>query len=91
MPSSEKGSIAARVAAIGEKLTETAADGFLTFMNNNDESYVWDYPSIRKKVLDVRGIPSATVQKQTWPLTEPEALAAQFREFAATVKEAHHG
>ncbi|MBE6998325.1 MAG: 2-hydroxyacyl-CoA dehydratase [Ruminococcaceae bacterium] len=91
MPSSEKGSIAARVAAIGEKLTETAADGFLTFMNNNDESYVWDYPSIRKKVLEVRGIPSATVQKQTWPLTEPEALAAQFREFAATVKEAHHG
>ena len=57
-------------------------------MNNNDEAYVWDYPSIRKNVLEPRGIPSYTVQKQTWPLTEPEALAAQFRELAAMAKEA---
>ena len=91
MPSSEKGSIAARVKAIGEKLDETGADGFLTYMNNNDEAYVWDYPSIRKTVLEPRGIPSATVQKQTWPLTEPEALAAELRAFAAAVKEAHNG
>ena len=91
MPSSEKGSIANRVKAIGDKLTETGAEGFLTYMNNNDEAYVWDYPSIRKNVLEPRGIPSDTVQKQTWPLTEPEALAAQFRAFAAAVKEAHHG
>ena len=91
MPSSEKGSIANRVKAIGDKLTETGAEGFLTYMNNNDEAYVWDYPSIRKKDLEPRGIPSDTVQKQTWPLTEPEALAAQFRAFAAAVKEAHHG
>ena len=91
MPSSEKGSIAARVKAIGEKLEATGADGFLTFMNNNDEAYVWDYPSIRKNVLEPRGIPSYTVQKQTWPLTEPEALAEELRGFAAAVKEAHHG
>ena len=91
MPSSEKGSISARVRAIGEKLEETGADGFLTYMNNNDEAYVWDYPSIRKNVLEPRGIPSATVQKQTWPLTEPEALAAELRAFAAAVKEAHNG
>jgi benzoyl-CoA reductase/2-hydroxyglutaryl-CoA dehydratase subunit BcrC/BadD/HgdB len=91
MPSSEKGSIANRVKAIGDKLTETGADGFLTYMNNNDEAYVWDYPSIRKNVLEPRGIPSETVQKQTWPLTEPEALAAQFRGLAAMVKEANHG
>ena len=88
MPSSEKGSIAARVKAIGEKLEETGADAFLTYMNNNDEAYVWDYPSIRRDVLEPRGIPSYTVQKQTWPLTEPETLAAQFRELAAMVKEA---
>ena len=91
MPSSEKGSIAARVKAVGDKLEETGAEGLLTYMNNNDEAYVWDYPSIRKNVLEPRGIPSDTVQKQTWPLTEPEALAAQFRAFAAAVKEAHHG
>lgn len=91
MPSSEKGSIAARVKAIGEKLEETGAAGFLTYMNNNDEAYVWDYPSIRKNVLEPRGIPSVTVQKQTWPLTEPETLAAQMRELAAMGKEAHNG
>ncbi len=91
MPSSEKGTIANRVKAIGAKLTETDAEGFLTYMNNNDESYVWDFPSIRKNILEVRGIPSETVQKQTWPLTEPEALAARFRALAAMVKEADHG
>ena len=91
MPSSEKGSIGMRVKAVGDKLAETGAEGLLTYMNNNDEAYVWDYPSIRKNVLEPRGIPSDTVQKQTWPLTEPEALAAQFRAFAAAVKEAHHG
>ncbi len=91
MPSSEKGSISARVKAIGEKLEETGADAFLTYMNNNDEAYVWDYPSIRKNVLLPRGIPSITVQKQTWPLTEPEALASQFRELAEMGKEARNG
>ncbi len=91
MPSSEKGSISARVKAIGEKLEASGADGFLTYMNNNDEAYVWDYPSIRKSVLEPRGIPSDTVQKQTWPLTEPEALASQFRALAAKVKEARNG
>ena len=91
MPSSEKGSIGARVKAVGAKLEKTGADALLTYMNNNDEAYVWDYPSIRKAVLEPRGIPSYTVQKQTWPLTEPEGLAAQFRELAAMVKEANNG
>ncbi|MBR4443823.1 MAG: 2-hydroxyacyl-CoA dehydratase [Clostridia bacterium] len=91
MPSSEKGSIGARVKAVGAKLEKTGADALLTYMNNNDEAYVWDYPSIRKAVLEPRGIPSYTVQKQTWPLTDPEGLAAQFRELAAMVKEANNG
>ena len=88
MPNSEKGSIKERVKFIGEKLEETQADLFLTFMNNNDEAYVWDYPSIKKNVLDPRGIASATVEKQTWPLKDPEALKAQFAEMAALGKEA---
>ena len=87
MPCSEKGSIKNRVKFIGEKLEETSADLFLTYMNNNDEAYVWDYPSIKKQILDVRGIASATVEKQTWPLTDKEGLKAQFAEMAKMGKE----
>jgi len=88
MPSGEKGSIPARVSAVCEKLTQTKAHGLLTYMNNNDEAYVWDLPSIQRAVPH---IPCCTVEKQTWPLTEPDRLARQFRDFACTVKEAHRG
>ena len=88
MPSSEKGSIADRVKFIGGKLDETLPDAFLTYMNNNDEAYVWDLPTLKTKVLEPRGIPAATVQKQGWPLVEPEALRAQF---LALAKEAQNG
>jgi len=88
MPSSEKGSIKDRVKFIGEKLEETQADLLLTFMNNNDEAYVWDLPSVKKNILDPKGIPFATVEKQTWPLKDREALKAQFAEMAKAGKEA---
>lgn len=91
MPCSEKGSIRDRVRAVGAALESSGAVAMLTYMNNNDEAYVWDYPSIRTQVLAPRGIPSATVQKQTWPLTDPEGLKAQFAALAAEAKEAHHG
>ncbi len=91
LPSSEKGSIARRVQAIGDRLRETGAAAFLTYMNNNDEAYVWDYPSLRSAVLEPAGIPSLTVQKQTWPLTEPEELSARFRELAEQAREVRHG
>ena len=57
-------------------------------MNNNDEAYVWDYPSIKKQVLDPKGIASYTIEKQTWPLTDPEGLKAKFAEMAELGKEA---
>ena len=88
MPGSERGSIKDRVKFIGEKLEETEAELFLTYMNNNDEAYVWDYPSIKKNILDPKGIPSATVEKQSWPLKDPEDLKKQFENMAALGKEA---
>ena len=86
MPGSEKGSISNRVKFVGEKLEETEAELFLTFMNNNDEAYVWDYPSIKKKVLDPKGLPSATVEKQAWPLADPDGLKLKFEEMAKAGK-----
>ena len=88
MPSSEKGSIKDRVKFIGQKLEETGADLFLTYMNTNDEAYVWDYPSIKKQVLEPREIADYTVEKQTWPLTDPEGLKAKFEEMAKLGREA---
>ena len=88
MPSSEKGSIKDRVKFIGQRLEETEAELFLTYMNNNDEAYVWDYPSIKKQVLDPKGIASYTIEKQTWPLADPNGLKAQFKYMAELGKEA---
>ncbi len=88
MPGSEKGSIKERVRFVGEKLEDTQAGLLLTFMNNNDEAYVWDYPSIKNQVLDPKGIASYTIEKQTWPLTDPEGLKAKFAEMAELGKEA---
>jgi benzoyl-CoA reductase/2-hydroxyglutaryl-CoA dehydratase subunit BcrC/BadD/HgdB len=88
MPSSEKGSIKERVKFVGEKLNETQAELFLTYMNKNDEAYVWDLPSIKRNVLEPNGIASYTIEGQTWPLTDPEGLKAKFAEMAKLGKEA---
>ena len=91
MPSSEKGGVDERARWIGEKLEKSGADCLLTYMNVNDEAYVWDYPTLKNEVLDKRGIPSDTVQKQTWPLNNVEALKEQLRSLAAAGKEAGNG
>lgn len=86
MPVSEKGSIRQRVSALARELDETKPEAFITFMNNNDEAYVWDYPSVKSELLEPRGIPDIVVQKQSWPLSEPEALRAQFEALAQQVR-----
>ena len=88
IPTSEKGTIADRVRHIGENIEDTQPDLFLTYMNNNDEAFVWDYVSIKKKILDPKGIPSATVEKQAWPLRDAEGLKKQFEDMAKLGKEA---
>ena len=86
MPCSEKGSIRERVRALGRELDETRPDAFVTYMNNNDEAYVWDYPSVKSELLEKRGIPDTVVKKQNWPLIEPEMLRAQFAALAGQVR-----
>ena len=88
MPVSEKGSIRARVRSLGRELDEVRPDAFITFMNNNDEAYVWDYPSVKAELLEKRGIPDIVVQKQSWPLMEPQALRTQLEALAQRAKEA---
>lgn len=87
MPSSEKGSIKCRVARIGQRLEENGAEAVLTFMNVNDEAYVWDQPSLTAQVLDPRGIAHTVVQKQTWPLSNVSELKAQLAALAGEVKD----
>ena len=87
MPSSEKGSIKSRVARIGQRLEENGAEAVLTFMNVNDEAYVWDQPSLTAQVLDPRAIARTVVQKQTWPLSNVSELKAQLAALAGEVKD----
>lgn len=87
MPSSEKGSIRDRVRWLEKEIREKDIEGFLTFMNTNDEAYVWDLPSLKTQVLEPAGVPELTVQKQKWPLEDRESLAAQLAGLARAVRE----
>lgn len=82
MPSSEKGSIKNRVKYLGEKIELSNPDAFLTYMIVNDEAFVWDLPSVKKEVLDPKGIKAFNIEKQTWPLTDKEGMAKTFADMA---------
>ena len=82
MPSSEKGSIKNRVKYLGIKVEEAEPDVFLTYMNNNDEAFVWDLPSVKKEVLDPKNIPAVNIEKQNWPLIDKDGVAAKFADMS---------
>ena len=82
MPSSEKGSIKNRVKYLGMKVEEAQPDVFLTYMNNNDEAFVWDLPSVKKEVLDPKNIPAVNIEKQNWPLIDKDGVAAKFADMS---------
>ena len=60
-------------------------DGVLFYMNKNDESISWDYPT-QKKVLDEMGIPSAVFFSQPVPVKDPEAVKAKLAVLAEAAK-----
>lgn len=82
---SERGSVKERTDLIVNAVIDNAADALLVFMNFNDESYIWDYPTQRDKLKEL-GKKSITFEKQLYPLNDTDSLKASFAEFAATVR-----
>ncbi len=83
MPSSEKGRVKTRAEWIDKKLEETQADALLTWMNKNDEAYVWDLKTLKDYSLDSKGIPDLTIDMQVWPLKDVEATKAKLTRLAS--------
>jgi len=82
---SERGSVKERTSLIVDKVMDTGAEALIVFMNFNDESYIWDYPTQRDKLKEL-GKTSITFEKQLYPLNNTDNLKVQFAEFAAAVK-----
>ena len=85
MPNSEKSHIATRVKLVPEWIRASGAEAFLVYMNYNDESFFWDYPT-QKKLLDAEGIASHLIAKQRIPLVNPEGLRDELNQFIASVR-----
>lgn len=83
MPSSEKGRVRLRAEWVDKKLEETGAQALLTWMNKNDEAYVWDLKTLRDYSLTPKGITDVTVDMQQWPLQNVEDTKAKFAILAA--------
>ncbi len=83
--SSERGSVKERTAVITNKVVEAGAEALIVFMNFNDESYIWDYPTQKEK-LNEMGIPSITFEKQQQPLQNKAELQNAIAKFVETVR-----
>lgn len=83
MPSSEKGRVKARAEWVDKKIEETSAQALLTWMNKNDEAYVWDLKTLRDYSLTPKGITDVTIDMQQWPLQNVEDTKAKLAILAA--------
>lgn len=83
MPNSEKNRVATRVQLVPKLIHESGAMGWMLYMNYNDESFIWDYPTI-KNVLEA--FPTLIVAKQRVPIKEPEQLKEQIIAFVKEVR-----
>lgn len=82
MPCSEKGSVKNRAYWVDRKLEETQANALLTWMNKNDEAYVWDLKTLRDVSLVPKGIKDVTIDMQQWPLENVEDTKAKLASMA---------
>jgi len=86
MPSSEKGSVKSRAYWIDRMLEETSANALVTWMNKNDEAYVWDLKTLRDTSLTPKGITDITIDMQQWPLQNVEDTKAKFASLKNAVR-----
>jgi len=85
LPSSSHCYVHERVDLMKKLIEQYKVDGVLFYMNKNDESISWDYPT-QKKVLDEMGIPSAVFFSQPVPVKDPEAVKAKLTVLAEAAK-----
>lgn len=78
MPNSEKNRVSTRVALVPKLIAGCGAKGWIVYMNYNDESFIWDYPSVRKALGD---FPTYVATKQRIPLRDEATLTAEIAQF----------
>ena len=86
MPSSEKGRVRLRAEWVDRRLEETSANALITWMNKNDEAYVWDLKTLRDYSLIPKGITDITIDMQQWPLQDVEDTKAKFASLKNAVR-----
>jgi len=86
MPSSEKGRVKLRAEWVDKKIEETSANALVTWMNKNDEAYVWDLKTLRDYSLTPKGITDVTIDMQQWPLQNVEDTKAKFASLKNAVR-----
>lgn len=86
MPSSEKGRVRLRAEWVDRMLEETSANALVTWMNKNDEAYVWDLKTLRDYSLTPKGITDITIDMQQWPLQNVEDTKAKFASLKNAVR-----
>ena len=82
---SERGLVKNRKEAIPQLAKESGAEAFLLYMNKNDESFLWDYPS-QKPYFAERGIKTHSISNQKYPLVNVEELKENIGGFIAEVR-----
>lgn len=77
--------VAERVAQMKEFIATYKIDAVLFYMNQNDETVSWDYPS-QKKVLDDMGIPHQVYFNQPFPIQDRDGLKDKLAKLVAAAK-----
>lgn len=77
--------VAERVEQMKHFIEKYKIDAVLFYMNKNDETVSWDYPS-QKKCLEEMGIPSQVYFNQPFPIQNPEELQSKLAELVKAAK-----
>lgn len=84
MPNAEKSKVATRVALVPGLIEGCGAKGWVIYMNYNDESFIWDYPSIKKALAD--DFPIYVAAKQRVPFKDEEKLREDLGGFIGGIR-----
>ena len=84
MPNAEKSRVDVRVELVPGLIEKCGAKGWVIYMNYNDESFIWDYPSIKKALPE--GFPIYVAAKQRVPFKDEEKLREDLGSFIGGIR-----